>query len=435
MTVGPTKVCIVGGGPSGLALAKALNYEPHTFEIDLFEGKSQLGGIWSYFSQKNRFNSEQEIKLANENNYTPVYKHLETNLSPELMGFADVEFESDKIFPSHYEVKNYLDKYSETIGECNIHLNTKVVRAEKVDNQWKVTFKPKDGPEQIKIYDKIVAANGHFYKPFVPEVPGLIEWKEKEPLSVTHAKYFDDVDGYENKTVLVVGGFVSGADLALQLSKVAKKIYVSVKEDTALEKYPNPYIEIIPVVEKLDYGTKTAHLSNGRILENIDLVLFCTGYLYDIPFLNELDICRQFFIEKLYKQVFYIEDPSVTVIGLPRNVNPFPLIELQASVVARVYSGRLELPTRDIMNQDYLGEIKTRGYNKEFHNLKPPFEYEYFSGLKNMIAKQGLTEGLNALEYNERRFNLRETASATKEAYVKKVNEAILESRLQQFPK
>ena len=43
------KVGIIGGGPAGVAAAKALSLEPSKFdEIHLFEKKPQLGGLWNY---------------------------------------------------------------------------------------------------------------------------------------------------------------------------------------------------------------------------------------------------------------------------------------------------------------------------------------------------------------------------------------------------
>jgi hypothetical protein len=43
--------------------------------------------------------------------------------------------------------------------------------------------------------------------------------------------------------------------------------------------------------------------------------------------------------------MFYAEDPSLSFIGLPRQVPSFPLADVQASLIARVLSGAAMLPS------------------------------------------------------------------------------------------
>jgi len=40
------RICIVGGGPTGLASAKYLQAEGTFEKIDVFEQQNQAGGVW-----------------------------------------------------------------------------------------------------------------------------------------------------------------------------------------------------------------------------------------------------------------------------------------------------------------------------------------------------------------------------------------------------
>ena len=54
-------------------------------------------------------------------------------------------------------------------------------------------------------------------------------------------------------------------------------------------------------------------------------------------------------VAPLYEHVFPPAAPTLSFIGLPWKVVPFPMFELQATWVARVLSGAAQLPARDEM--------------------------------------------------------------------------------------
>ena len=56
---------------------------------------------------------------------------------------------------------------------------------------------------------------------------------------------------------------------------------------------------------------------------------------------------------------------------------PFPLAESQAAVVARVWSGRLPLPSQTEMQKWRKSVISDRGEGRGFHALTPPKDLEY----------------------------------------------------------
>jgi hypothetical protein len=50
-----------------------------------------------------------------------------------------------------------------------------------------------------------------------------------------------------------------------------------------------------------------------------------------------------------FQHIFSISNPTLEFLALPQKAIPFPIAEMQASVVARVFSGRLFLPSKKTM--------------------------------------------------------------------------------------
>jgi len=48
----------------------------------------------------------------------------------------------------------------------------------------------------------------------------------------------------------------------------------------------------------------------------------------------------------LYEHLFHTDDPSLSFLGIPHSVVPFPLMEVQATLVARVLAGKATLPDK-----------------------------------------------------------------------------------------
>lgn len=62
-----------------------------------------------------------------------------------------------------------------------------------------------------------------------------------------------------------------------------------------------------------------------------DAIIFCTGYNYRYTFLDENAGIKveDNFIYPLYKHMFNVEHPSMSFVGVPTGVVPFPLFHVQ----------------------------------------------------------------------------------------------------------
>lgn len=78
-------------------------------------------------------------------------------------------------------------------------------------------------------FDAVLLCTGHHTTPYWPEKwPNQDKFKGK----ISHAHDFKDYRGHENKNVTIVGVGNSGFDIAIDLARIAKKVYVSTRRGT-----------------------------------------------------------------------------------------------------------------------------------------------------------------------------------------------------------
>lgn len=156
-----------------------------------------------------------------------------------------------------------------------------------------------------------------------------------------------------------------------------------------------PDIHDFPALVALIPEQRAARFADGSIERDIDEVVLCTGYAYRFPFLTAIHPK----IEEegvatlpLYQHIFHIQYPTLTFIETPEMIVPFPLAECQAAVVARVWSGRLPLPSQHAMEKWRNQVISERGPGRQFHALEPPLDLEYMKEMYNWCTKAEIAE-------------------------------------------
>ncbi|KAH3661812.1 hypothetical protein OGAPHI_005990 [Ogataea philodendri] len=418
------KICIIGAGPAGVAVAKALALEPvDGLDIHVYERNATAGGLWCYTGKEKEKVSctipatdrrtAKEFGVDGVPYVSAMYEHLETNIVKDIMKYKDIPFpEKCETFPTRQEVAQYVIDYTKTIPETvQFHFRTTVTSLEKKE-RWELTYVDGNGRQTTDSFDHVVLAHGHFDTPYVPSVKGLVEWSTADPSSIIHAKYFNDVGRFENKTVLVVGNSASGIDIATQLTTFASKVVISAAS-------PSPVAEIlindvaqIGKVDQYNVADRSVVTVDGETVTGIDYVIFCTGYLYSIPFLKSYLDGEQAIltdgdqVRYVYEQIFYIPDPTLINVALSKNVIPFPFAECQAQYIARVITGREKLPSKEDMLIQYAKDVEEKGEGKSFHDLKFPKDAEYCNHMFDLIANSK-SEGFVAEYWDEERKALR----------------------------
>jgi hypothetical protein len=122
---------------------------------------------------------------------------------------------------------------------------------------------------------------------------------------------------------------------------------------------------------------------DGSIATNIDTVMYCTGYEYSLPFLDTVKDAPKVVpgggaLLPLYKHLFPVRRQlanKLSFIGLPWKVIPFPQMQLQTRLVARVLSGRVELPSQEEMERD---QVQPNSMDVKYtHRMSGDVQWEY----------------------------------------------------------
>ena len=145
-----------------------------------------------------------------------------------------------------------------------------------------------------------------------------------------------------------MGGGPSGADIGRQIAGVCKHPLLIARTKKSPYHGDEPDALVHPTLVALIPNGRAAEFSDGSIERNIDAIFLCTGYAYSFPFLAPIDPAINVKgIESLplYQYIFHMQHPTLAFVGTPEMSVPFPLAECQAAIIARVWSGRLTLPS------------------------------------------------------------------------------------------
>lgn len=164
-------------------------------------------------------------------------------------------------------------------------------------------------------------------------------------------------------------------------------------------------------------------LGDGTVLEGVDKIIFCTGYLYVLPFIkspkdlitSEKDsdgagetsmgertlITDGMQVHNLHKEIFYIYDPTLAFIGIPKGVVTLPFFDVQAMAVAAVFAGTTNLPTVSEMKLEY--EERNAKENRIPHWLGITLERKYVEDIMGWIGEgNGARAGYDEVWYQTR---------------------------------
>ncbi|KAK5462910.1 monooxygenase [Exophiala xenobiotica] len=446
------RVAIVGGGPVGISCAKYLLAEKVFETIDIYEQRDRVGGIWNLSEpvrsrhipvpQVNPRYGHQGTGTESLEFESPLYDYLETNIPKQLMAFSDKPFsDDDPLFPSHQAVLRYLEEYAEDVRHL-IRFSTAVKDVQQVVDQatgkerWALVAENRPTKATTRqTYDAVVVANGHYTVPYVPDIKGIADWNAMYPGVVLHSKAYRKPEDFKDKKVLVVGNSASGLDIATQIGKYCTTpVLLSSRSVSAFGTMPptewredvDELVEFLPT----DAGTRALKFKSGRIEKDIDAIVFATGYFYSFPFLSSLSpplVTDGFRTRGLYQHLFHIDHPTLAFPVINLKVIPFPLSQNQAAVVARVWSGRLDLPSTAEMRQWELDLIDQNGDGKYFHLKRFPQDAaqvnELYAWAKKARTREGLeNEGVGrpGTRWDERQVWMRSRFPEIKAAYAKR---------------
>ena len=151
-----------------------------------------------------------------------------------------------------------------------------------------------------------------------------------------HSHDYKNNREFKDKRVCLLGASFSGFDLVREISQMSSKTYYVARTHSTEDEASGPKENIWNI------GGTISSISGNDIniegddenikLEGIDIIVFCTGYKYDFPFLKSLSDLQyqENMVYPLYKHMFYVPDPSLIFIGIPQKIVPFTIFEMQA---------------------------------------------------------------------------------------------------------
>ncbi|MDE2791169.1 MAG: NAD(P)/FAD-dependent oxidoreductase [Paracoccaceae bacterium] len=348
------RVAIIGAGPCGLAQLRAFQSAESKGatvpEQVCYEKQEDWGGLW-------RYTWRTGTDEAGDPCHGSMYRYLWSNGPKEGLEFADYTFDEHfgkpiASYPPRAVLYDYIEGRVRKAGiRDKIRFNHVVrdVRFDSGSGQFSVVARDKvSDSESEERFDHVVVATGHFSSPNVPYYDGFESFNGR----ILHAHDFRDAREFIGMDILILGTSYSAEDIGSQCWKYGcKSVTVAHRTAPMGFDWPDNWKE----VPKLDrVRGKTAHFIDGTS-RDVDAIILCTGYLHHFPFLPDdlrLRTANRLATADLYKGVVWNSNPKLFYLGMQDQWYTFNMFDAQAWYVRDVIMGRIELPSRDIMDQD-----------------------------------------------------------------------------------
>jgi nucleotide-binding universal stress UspA family protein len=404
------RVCVIGAGLSGLAVARSLAERGVDFVC--VEKAPDVGGIWRQPGAGER---------------GPGYVSLHLNTAKELTGYHGFPMPDEyPLYPRHSDVAAYLRAFADWAGvRDRIELRTEAVSVRRdPGGTWTVVTRS-EGADTVRRFDHVIVASGHHSLPALPDP--LPPGSEHFAGTILHSLDYRHGSDFAGQRVVVVGLGASAVDIAADLSRHAARTVLSVRRglhivpkqlfglsldeiadapwwnDMSFEEQrrfveqallvargrlsdyglPEPDHRIFSsavtisdeILSRIRHGAVAprpaiASFDRDRVVftdgsaEPVDAVVYCTGFRLDFPFLPGGGPLAADGTVRLYKRVVDAASPGLYFVGLVRPVGAITrLVEAQAQWVTGIIEGEVALPSPPEMRREvaaYLDSVEQR---------------------------------------------------------------------------
>ncbi|KAL4230828.1 hypothetical protein ACF0H5_011202 [Mactra antiquata] len=292
------KICVIGAGPSGLAVLfhfATINTDNHV-KIVCFEKQSTWKGMWIYTGHQetdeddifnktehhwrtNRCHSNQHDIVSDDCSDNPSISNPSTlSLRDYLEGRWKNRVDLDQFIRPH-ELVRYV-QFNDDLD------NFSVTSTNLVTNET-----------SIETFSHVIVATGIFNVPIVPSFPGIETFKGQ----IVYAHCIHNAEGIKGQRLLIVGAPYSIQDLATRCMKSgAKSVICTYRTKQASVRLANG-IDQRPWLQKFEGNV--AYFKD-RSFADIDCVVIGTGYIYSYRFMEDrlrLKSSPTFYPDNLYK--------------------------------------------------------------------------------------------------------------------------------------
>lgn len=403
------RICIVGGGTTGLLAAKSCIDEG--LSPTVFEKTSRVGGVWRLDEYPDRV----------------AYKSLYTNSSGSMMCISDYPLDAKLhgCFPYRQDICDYYESYiSHFELDDFVVFGTTVISVHREDSQWIVHTSDASGTRETHLFDAVFLCTGQFKEPKFPPLPSA----EAFCGTISHSSSYRDASNLQGRSLVLVGLGNSALDISLEAVRAGcASVTILCRSGTNIipvaDYYGRPadqmlntrfYSNLPSLLKQLFFfqiirGTNAEFqrygmpappheqkhmgfsnlkehvayrqfLREGRIkfingtIEDfhehsivvstgeeiaVDDIIFCTGYKLEFPFLRE-DLSENFVINTVgrqhlnaYKLVMHPSHPTLCALGFLLTFgNESCVAEMQARWAISHWIGRTPLPSMETMEKD-----------------------------------------------------------------------------------
>ncbi len=381
----PTRpsVLVIGAGSAGIAALKTLR--DRGLDAHAVDAAPRVGGRWG--------NADPSVGPI-------AYRTLHSATSRDALAYAD--FPAPRhlpVFPSAEQVAEYCEAYVDTFDlRDRIELGTRVTSAARdADGAWTV-----ETSSGVRHADAIVVATGPFGRPRHPEpaLPGIAGFKGE----IVHVHDYRGPSLLEGKRVVVVGVGTSAVDLACDAAEHADVAIHSMRRGAwfipeilfgrPADRYRPPVpmswkarralfaraaaLQLGPLatygiahpghgygeVHPLRSGRLLSHLAHGQLttrpaiarllegaveytdgrIDEVDVVVLCTGWYVEHPFLPEA-FQGDGAGPSLLSRIFHPDAPDLAFAGLiDAGTVAMPIAEAQGRLIADHLCGDYQPP-------------------------------------------------------------------------------------------
>lgn len=417
---------MIGAGSSGIAACQVLTARGIPF--DCFEKGSQVGGNWRYENDNGMSSAYRSLHI---NTSRRVMAYATFPMPDDYPDYPD-HFQIARYFDAYVDHFGLREK---------IRFGAEVVRVEPAgEGGWDVTVAGDAGAgeRETRRYAAVLVANGHHWDPRWPEppYPGAEEFEGEQ----IHVHHYREPDALRDRRVLVLGIGNSATDVAVEASRIADRTFLAMRRGAyvmpkymngkptdeaaspVLTRFPLPVqrfvvnrmlgltagdmtayglpepdhklleahptvsaellsrlghgdIEVRPNIERFA-GGRTVRFADGTE-EEVDLVVYCTGYKVTFPFFDPALISAEGNRLPLYRRVVPVEYPGLYFIGLIQPLGAImPLAEAQAEWVGDLLQGRAALPAAAQMRKEIAAEerkMRKRYVASKRHTIQVDF--------------------------------------------------------------
>ncbi|KAF9427493.1 Cyclopentanone 1,2-monooxygenase (CPMO) [Podila epigama] len=409
-------------GASGLTAIKECLDEKDSIDVVCFEQESYLGGLWRYVdvSEKNPNPHSSVYKSTIINTSKELMSFSDFAIPAEWPTYLPNQKVAHyfDLYSKHFKLKDHIRFETKVVEvkELKDEHNRWVIRYHPANAAAPVSV-------QEETFDYVMMCSGHHWKARYPAFPGMSK-DDPEPYTgiQLHSHFYRQADAYRGKNVVVVGLGNSAVDLAVELSQNQSQVYLSARRGAWIlprwllgkpldhihsrltsimplffvqlvtawlfkrvlpPAHPNLKPERLPLAshptintllgERVSTGTikpvknirvmgpgKRVQFEDGTVIENVDVIFYCTGYHITFPVLNP-DIVtdgRAGFQDAnrvwTWKYMVPPRHPNLAFVGLVQPLGAImPISEMQCRFLVRTLVGKLKaLPSENQMDKE-----------------------------------------------------------------------------------